>query len=282
MRIHDENIKIRRTISTRTFLACAAIGAGLMYALDPASGVRRRALARDRITHIFAVLRKTARGKAKDIRNRSRGFLHEIARPFRDKKERFRRPDVFRAAKELETSQPVTDSGSVVEDTITSLIAICRESGGTYRRAAEILVNRPDLAHFFEEMADHRMLAADALEQRLIRATIRPAAANPAAGPFEGWTRLEHDSEPMDTIEICQEFEERTQKNFEQALRALPEEWRWELNEYSQHSRSALAKLHSWLEGKEGGAPPNRQRRRNRAAAKRLTSPDGAPSQEDE
>jgi hypothetical protein len=55
------------------------IGAGiaLMYFLDPEQGNRRRALLRDQLTKWTRVGRETATGKAKDIRNRTVGVMHE-------------------------------------------------------------------------------------------------------------------------------------------------------------------------------------------------------------
>ena len=287
-------MKIRNTVAVGSLLASAAIGAGLMYALDPARGVRRRAIGRDRVVHLSKVLRKAVRGRAKDIRNRTQGLLHLVARRFiadgvpRESK---MADGAVRLESSMETdklvgnrSQITSDEGrgAVQEATITSLIAICRQSADSYRRAAEILVSRPDLAHFFEEMADHRLLAADAIEKRLIRSGAKPVAAVLTAPPSEGWTSPTHETDPVAVIEICHQSEEQTQDAFQEALRTLPEEWRWELNEYCQHSRSALAKLHAWLQGKEGGAPPNKQRSGIRAANQRILSPDVAPSEEEQ
>jgi len=52
-------------------------GAGLMYALDPDRGRRRRALLRDRATHAIGVARDTLDKKARDARNRARGLVAE-------------------------------------------------------------------------------------------------------------------------------------------------------------------------------------------------------------
>jgi hypothetical protein len=67
----------RNLNSTMSVLAGAALGAGLMYFLDPDRGGRRRALVRDRAA---SVLHDTtdALGKAgRDLRNRARGAVAE-------------------------------------------------------------------------------------------------------------------------------------------------------------------------------------------------------------
>ena len=52
-------------------------GIALMYFLDPEQGTRRRALLRDQVTKWTRIGRETAEGKAKDIRNRTMGVMHE-------------------------------------------------------------------------------------------------------------------------------------------------------------------------------------------------------------
>lgn len=52
-------------------------GIALMYFFDPEQGNRRRSLLRDQITKWTRVGRETAEGKAKDLRNRSVGVMHE-------------------------------------------------------------------------------------------------------------------------------------------------------------------------------------------------------------
>ena len=53
------------------------IGLGLMYVLDPARGRRRRAMLRDRTTHILRSTRVTLGKKAIDLGNRARGLTAE-------------------------------------------------------------------------------------------------------------------------------------------------------------------------------------------------------------
>lgn len=56
-------------------LAGAALGAGLMYVLDPAAGRRRRALMRDKAVHAGHVTRDAMRGTVITTRNRARGVI---------------------------------------------------------------------------------------------------------------------------------------------------------------------------------------------------------------
>lgn len=60
---------------TVLFLAGAAFGAGMMYALDPDAGRRRRALTRDQFTRARIKTRETASATARDLLNRSYGIM---------------------------------------------------------------------------------------------------------------------------------------------------------------------------------------------------------------
>jgi len=161
-----------------------------------------------------------------------------------------------------------------LEDRITTLIAICRENAESYRRAANIniLIGEPDTAHFFEEIAENRLLAADALENKLRNAGKRLNPEILIAPPREGWTQPRgNETDPRSVIESCHEAEQRAAAAFEEAVQALPQEWHWILNEYSQHIHSAAAKMHTWLEGKE--RDEMRERSGARAASNRVRSP---------
>ena len=60
---------------TVIFLAGAAFGAGMMYALDPDAGRRRRALTRDQLVRARIKTRETASATARDLLNRSYGIM---------------------------------------------------------------------------------------------------------------------------------------------------------------------------------------------------------------
>ena len=53
------------------------MGALLMYMLDPAEGRRRRALARDQVTHFVTEAEKKMEAKARHWSNRARGVVAE-------------------------------------------------------------------------------------------------------------------------------------------------------------------------------------------------------------
>ena len=54
-------------------------GALAMYVLDPDSGRRRRALARDKATQLAQDTADAVQGTARDLGNRARGLAHETA-----------------------------------------------------------------------------------------------------------------------------------------------------------------------------------------------------------
>jgi uncharacterized membrane protein len=60
-----------------------ALGATLMYYLDPHAGGRRRALLRDRLAHAARLLRQGRRITARDFANRARGLWAEATRGLR-------------------------------------------------------------------------------------------------------------------------------------------------------------------------------------------------------
>lgn len=57
--------------------ACAALalGAGLMFVLDPAQGRRRRALIRDKAIHAAKEISRYVEGKSRDLSNRAQGAV---------------------------------------------------------------------------------------------------------------------------------------------------------------------------------------------------------------
>ena len=75
-------------------LGALTIGAAAAYFLDPASGRRRRALARDKVTHYRKEAREYTKGTVRDLRNRARGLAHEVRGSLGSLRER--QPDVDR------------------------------------------------------------------------------------------------------------------------------------------------------------------------------------------
>jgi osmotically-inducible protein OsmY len=60
-----------------TLLFGMALGAGMVYLLDPHSGARRRSLLRDKLVHARHELGDTAATSARRARNRAVGLAHE-------------------------------------------------------------------------------------------------------------------------------------------------------------------------------------------------------------
>jgi len=58
-------------------VGCCALGAGLMYLLDPQVGGRRRAMARDKATHYAQGAGEYLGSKSRHLRNRAQGVYHE-------------------------------------------------------------------------------------------------------------------------------------------------------------------------------------------------------------
>lgn len=66
-------------------LLAFALGASLMYVLDPQRGRRRRALVRDQVVHGGHIIEDTGKrvvGVSRDLRNRARGAAAEIRSRF--------------------------------------------------------------------------------------------------------------------------------------------------------------------------------------------------------
>jgi osmotically-inducible protein OsmY len=62
---------------TETFALGVAVGAGMVYLLDPDKGRRRRALIRDQLLHVGHELDDAARSGSRHVRNRAFGLAHE-------------------------------------------------------------------------------------------------------------------------------------------------------------------------------------------------------------
>jgi rubrerythrin len=139
-----------------------------------------------------------------------------------------------------------------LEESISFLVAHCRAGEQGYRRASQLMFIEPELAHFFEEQAEARGRAAQALEHRLQAAGRKLIAQPLIQPPSEGWSwPAAQDETPEAVIESCHRGEERALRAYEQAMAEVPDDWRWELNSQYQSIRSARAKLHSWLSGRE-------------------------------
>jgi BON domain len=80
---------------TTAFVTGAALGAGVMYVLDPARGRRRRALARDKIVRLVRKGNDAVGGRVRDAGNRAAGVVAETRARFR----RERTPDEQIAAR---------------------------------------------------------------------------------------------------------------------------------------------------------------------------------------
>jgi hypothetical protein len=65
-------------------LTAVALGAGLVYYLDPVSGRRRRRLLRDQLIHGVTKSRKMADARYRDVKNRASGTYHELRRGAQD------------------------------------------------------------------------------------------------------------------------------------------------------------------------------------------------------
>ena len=66
-------------------------GATLMYLFDPKGGNRRRALIRDKGIHLKNKTQRAVSGKMTDLKNRSKGLLHNARDAFDTGRETARR-----------------------------------------------------------------------------------------------------------------------------------------------------------------------------------------------
>ena len=129
------------------FLAGAAFGAGMMYALDPDAGPRRRASTRDQLTKARIKTRETASATARDLLNRSYGimavarsrlFESQVDDEVLEQRVRSKFGYVVRNPSAIQArvdSGRVTLSGAVRADEVDQLIAEVSAVGGV--RAVE-------------------------------------------------------------------------------------------------------------------------------------------------
>jgi osmotically-inducible protein OsmY len=66
------------------FLGAMALGAGLMYLLDPQGGRRRRALVRDQFVHVGHEVSDTAEAKSRYAKDKAVGAMAEARSMMRD------------------------------------------------------------------------------------------------------------------------------------------------------------------------------------------------------
>ena len=139
---------------TVIFLAGAAFGAGMMYALDPDAGRHRRALTRDQLVRARTKTRETASATARDLLNRSYGimagarsrlFEGEVDDRVLEQRVRSKFGYVVRNPSAIEArvdSGRVTLTGAVRADEVDQLIA---EVSGV--RGVSTVENRLDVHH---------------------------------------------------------------------------------------------------------------------------------------
>lgn len=65
-------------MNNRDLLVGCGLGAALTYLLDPATGGRRRALVRNKVTRVTRRSREALRGRARDLSNRVQGVAAEV------------------------------------------------------------------------------------------------------------------------------------------------------------------------------------------------------------
>lgn len=139
-----------------------------------------------------------------------------------------------------------------LETRISELVAQCHAAQEGYHRAAEILFDQPEVVHFFDEQAQARNRAAQALENRLAQTRGHLKPQELLSPPSEGWSwPAAEDTTPEAVIASCHRGEEREVQAYAQLLDDFTGEWRWEVRQQFEAARSALSKLHTWMEGKE-------------------------------
>jgi hypothetical protein len=81
-----------------TLLGGLGVGAALMYLFDPERGNRRRALRRDKAVRLNKHTQRAVTGKVEDLKNRTKGMLHEAKSAFDQGREQTagqQQPDAF-------------------------------------------------------------------------------------------------------------------------------------------------------------------------------------------
>ena len=75
-RLHYDNTQVTTTVAVA--LAAFGLGAAIMFILDPDSGRRRRAIARDKAVGAANDAADAVENTARDLRNRAQGTVAEV------------------------------------------------------------------------------------------------------------------------------------------------------------------------------------------------------------
>src|SRR5688572_31263566 len=68
----------RKLMNTRDLVTGAAVGAALLFVLDPNRGAKRRALLRDKLVRAGRIADEGVRATARDMSNRARGVAASV------------------------------------------------------------------------------------------------------------------------------------------------------------------------------------------------------------
>jgi osmotically-inducible protein OsmY len=135
------------------FISGLLLGLGLGYLLDPDRGARRRALARDKVTHASSKLADGVKATATDLRNRAGGVAAELRSKVSSEQvgdevlhERVRsaigRAVSHAGAVTVSAHQGrVTLQGQVVEDELNGLLRTARQVRGVSELVNELEVH---------------------------------------------------------------------------------------------------------------------------------------------
>jgi osmotically-inducible protein OsmY len=122
-----------------SFLAGAAIGAGLMFLLDPDRGNRRRAIARDQMTSAGRRAGDQFGAKARHLGNRARGLVASArARLQADQPD----DEVVSERVRAELGRVVSNAGSVVVEVDHGVVTLSGPITGSEREALLGVVRR--------------------------------------------------------------------------------------------------------------------------------------------
>ncbi|HUF26854.1 MAG TPA: BON domain-containing protein [Gemmatimonadaceae bacterium] len=135
-------------------LGGVGIGAALMYLLDPDRGARRRALARDKATHLLAETRESVTARSRDTANRLRGFAAEARARLtpedvsdavlvgRVRAELGRLVSSSRSIEVTATHGMVTLQGEILADEVDELLRAVRRVRGVHDLVSQLEVHQ--------------------------------------------------------------------------------------------------------------------------------------------